>query len=334
MRVLITGANGFVGSHLARRCLESGDVVRCLVRREGVPQSLAGMPVELVVGDVTDAASLERAVAGVDIVYHLAARLSARTRDEMFRTNVAGTRNLVDAAVRAATVRRFVFCSSIAAAGPSAPGRPRVEDDDGAPVSAYGASKALAERVVRARAAGRLDVTIVRPPIVYGPRDRGLLPVFASVGRGLRLLVGASRTYSWVYGPDLADAIATIGRHGACAGATLYAAHPEVATTREVVDLIARAAGRGGLALAVPDSAVRAVASVLDLLSQATGASGLLTRDKVSEVVQPSWVCSPAAAGTVAGWRARTPLAEGIPATVRWYQEHGWMAGRGPTAGA
>ncbi len=96
-RVLVTGGHGFVGSHLVRRLLAGGDRVRCLVRRDGVPEHLTGLPVEVVVGDVTRPDSLVRAVDGVDEVYHLAARLTAMTERDMLRTNGGGTRHLVDA---------------------------------------------------------------------------------------------------------------------------------------------------------------------------------------------------------------------------------------------
>lgn len=325
-RVLVTGGHGFVGSHLVRRLLAGGDRVRCLVRRDGVPEHLTGLPVEVVVGDVTRPDSLARAVDGVDEVYHLAARLTAMTERDMLRTNGGGTRHLVDAAVRAGGVARFVHCSSLAVAGPSDDGVARTEASDGRPVTWYGTSKALAERVVRGRTAPGLAYTIVRPPVVYGPRDRGLLSLFQAVAKGLQPLLGAQpKHYSWVYGPDLADALVVLGRHPATVGRTYYACHPEVTTMAAFLDATARAVGRRGLRLTLPDSLVRLVATVSDVVAQATGTPAMLTVDKTHEIEPRAWVCSPAAAARDAGWRATTSIEAGIPATVAWLREAGWI---------
>jgi len=325
-QVLVTGGHGFVGSHLVRRLLAEGDRVRCLVRREGVPEHLAGLPVELAVGDVTRPDTLARAVDGMDEVFHLAARLTALTERDMFRTNGGGTRHLVDATARAGGVARFVHCSSLAVAGPSEGDAPRTEGSDGAPVTWYGASKALAERVVRGRAGTGLAYTIVRPPVVYGPRDRGLLSLFQSVAKGLQPLLGTQpKHYSWVYGPDLADALVVLGRHPATVGRTYYACHPEVTTMEAFLDLVAGAIGRRGLRLRLPDSLVRLVARVSDLVAQGTGTPAMLTVDKTHEIEPRAWVCSPAAAARDVGWRATTPVDVGVPATVAWLREARWL---------
>ena len=325
-RVLVTGGHGFVGSHLVRRLVAGGDRVRCLVRRDGVPPSLQGLPVEVVVGDVTQPDSLARAVDGVDEVYHLAARLTAMAEREMLATNGGGTRHLVDAAVRVGGLARFVHCSSLAVAGPSEGGAPRTEAADGRPVTWYGRSKALAERVVRGRGGAGLASTIVRPPVVYGPRDRGLLSLFQTVAKGVRPLLGAQpKHYSWVYGPDLADALVVLGRHPATVGRTYYACHPEVTTLEAFLDTTARAVGRRGVRVNLPDSLVRLVARVSDVVAQATGTPAMLTVDKTHEIEPRAWVCSPAAAARDAGWRATTPIEAGIPATVAWLREAGWI---------
>ena len=325
-RVLVTGGHGFVGSHLVRRLLAEGDRVRCLVRRDGVPDNLMDLPVELAVGDVTRPETLVRAVDGVDEVYHLAARLTAMSEAEMLRTNGGGTRHLVDAVARAGGVARFVHCSSLAVAGPCEGAAPRTEASDGRPVTWYGASKALAERVVRGRAGPGLAYTIVRPPVVYGPRDRGLLSLFQTVARGLQPLLGRQpKHYSWVYGPDLADALVVLGRHPATVGRSYYACHPEVTTMEAFVDTVARATGRRGVRLTLPDSLVRLLARVSDVVAQASGSPAMLTVDKTHELEARAWVCSPEAAARDAGWRAATPIERGVPATVAWLRKAGWI---------
>jgi nucleoside-diphosphate-sugar epimerase len=324
--VLVTGGPGFIGSHLVRRLVARGDRVRCLVRRPGVPESLQGLPVETVPGDVTRPASLRAACEGVEEVFHLAARLTSRTRREMFETNALGTRRLLDAAWASGPVRRFVYCSSLAVTGPSGAGDCHTEDAPHAPLTAYGASKALGERIVHAFRERGMATTIVRPPVVYGPRDRGLLQVFQAAARGWKPLLGPQpKRYSWVYGDDLAEALVVLGRAPAAVGRTYFAAHPEVTTLEHFLDLATAASGRRGRTIAVPEALLSLAAAASDLVAQATGRPGMLTRDKMNEIVPRGWTCSPAAAERDAAWRARTPLSEGIPATVAWYREHGWI---------
>jgi nucleoside-diphosphate-sugar epimerase len=326
MRILVTGGHGFVGSHLVRRLLAGGDVVRCVVRGGRLPGNLSGLGVEIVPGDLRRAETLRPAMEGVEEVYHLAARLSALSEREMLATNALGTRHLVEAALRAGSVRRFVHCSSVAVAGPSPDGRALAEDAPPRPVTWYGRSKALAERIVAAFGERGLPWTIVRPPIVYGPRDRGLLSVFRGVGWGVRVFPGTQpKRYSWVYAEDLAEALVVLGRHPATLRRTFFACHEEIADLSTFLALAAAAAGRRGLALHAPDSLLRLVAGAADVVAQATGRPGMLTRDKVHEIVPRAWVCSPQAALRDAGWRARTPLAVGVPETMRWYREHGWV---------
>ena len=244
----------------------------------------------------------------------------------MFKTNALGTSLVAEAALATGTVRRFVHCSTIAVCGPSGGGPGILEDVPHRPVSWYGASKALAERIVLAVGSRGLPFTVVRPPIVYGPRDRGLLAVFQAAARGLKPVLGRrARRYSWVYGADLAEALVVLGRSRATAGKTYFAGHTEVADLGTFVDLALAALRRRGRAVRIPEHLLALVAAGSDLVAQATGRPGMLTRDKMAEIVPREWVCSSASAERDAGWRAKTPLAEGVPSTASWYREHGWL---------
>ena len=152
MRILVTGATGFIGGVLANQLAARGDRVRALVRATSRTHALARLGAELAPGDVSDPASLQRAVEGCEGVVHLAGAVKALSKAELFRANAGGTRNVVEACAR--TGCRLVYVSSLAAAGPSLGGRPRREEDPPAPVSSYGESKLAGEAAVRA-AAGR-----------------------------------------------------------------------------------------------------------------------------------------------------------------------------------
>ena len=327
MLALVTGAPGFVGHHLVRELIGRGDRVRCLVRRPGLPDALAGLDVEIVLGDVTRPETLRRAVDGVAEIYHLAARLSATHERQMLETNALGTRHVLDAALGSKDLVRFVHCSSLAVTGPCrADAQPVVESTPPAPVSWYGRSKALAERAVAAFADAGMPTTIVRPPVVYGPRDRGLLSVFQAVAKGLRPLLGREpKSYSWIYGPDLAQALVVLGRHPATVGRTYFVSHAEATPMETFLEFAAVALGRRGIPLRLPESLIALLAGVSDLAAQVTGRPGMLTRDKVNELRPAAWVCSSEAAALDTGWRASTPLALGVTTTARWYREQGWL---------
>src|ERR1700722_12501724 len=185
MKVLVTGASGFLGSHVADQLTRGGHDVRALVRKSSKRDFLERLDrIEFAYGSVEDAAKVADAVKGVDAIIHSAGLVKARSPEEFHRTNVDGTRNLIEAAkVHAPKLRRFVLVSSLAAAGPSLDGVP-LDRDGAGPVTHYGRSKLEAERVVLA-AKDSLPVTILRPGAIYGPRDQEILVFFKSVKSGV-----------------------------------------------------------------------------------------------------------------------------------------------------
>jgi nucleoside-diphosphate-sugar epimerase len=326
MFVLVTGGHGFVGSNVVARLLARGDRVRCLVRGGASPEALAGLDVEVVRGDVTRPETLPAALAGVEEVHHLAARVTALSEAEMRETNVGGTRHLAEAALAAGTVRRFVLCSSQAVTGPSGLGPALTEAAPPRPGTWYGRSKADAERALQEVGERGLPYTVARPSSVYGPRDRGLLPVFRTVARGVLPMLGQQpKLYSWAYGEDVGEAMVALARSERAEGGTYFVAHPEPATMEEFLTVVARALGRRGVRVRVPDALLRSLAYGADLVAQATGRPGMLTRDKVNDLVPRGWVCRVDALERDTGFRARTPLEAGVAATVAWYRAQGWL---------
>jgi nucleoside-diphosphate-sugar epimerase len=324
VRILVTGGTGFVGSHLVEALLERGHEVLCLVRDEAKARGLFGARCPaLVRGDLFDRAALRTACEGVEAVAHLAGLTSARGRAEFFRVNAGGTRALAEA-VAGAGVRRFVYVSSLAAAGPAPRGAPLRADDGAGPVSHYGASKRAGEEPVRAL---ELEWTILRPPAVYGPRDREFLRLFRTAARGLVPVFGAGeQELSLVYALDLVEAIARCVED-APPGEVLYPAHAEVVTARELGLAIAAAVepGRAPWLLRVPRACVRPLLWVTGGAARVAGRTTVLSPDKAGELLADAWTCSPALLEARTGWRARTALAEGLRLTTSWYREAGWL---------
>lgn len=328
MRWLVTGATGFIGTTLVEKLLARGDQVRALVRDPARARELKELGAELVRGDVGEASSLAPAVPDVDVVAHLAGLVKAVTRDELFAVNVEGTRALAEAVARTGRVK-FVLVSSLAAAGPSKPGRPRVETDRPAPVSLYGQSKLAAEDAVRSFA-GALDASIVRPPIVYGPRDKEFLPsLFRLAKMGLIAKSGLQdKRYSLIHVDDLVELVIDAALRGAsldeAGSAGVYFGSDGVEYTWEALAQGALGAmGRRGTVIPVPEAVTWLAAGASSALARMTGRPAILSLDKMMEIREPAWTCSSEKAQRELRWRARVSFVEGMKGSVRWYRERG-----------
>lgn len=335
VRVLVTGANGFVGQNLIPSLLQRGDEVLCLVRRSSQLDALKPYPVRLLFGDITAAESLPEAVREVEVVYHLAGCTRARRDAELERVNAGGTANLVAACAARMTPPTLIHVSSLAAAGPSHLERPRLETDPIAPVSVYGRSKLLGERELY-RYAARLPISVLRPPIVFGPGGRDMLPMFRSVQLGLHFVPGRHpQRFSLIDVGDLVELLILAAQHGRrlstpedpCASGIYQATLPEMPTYVELGQLIATALGRQRIVtFRAPHALVRVLAAINTLRASISRRPLLLNTDKLREAVAGSWTCSGQRAAEELGFAPRHTLVERLAQAAQWYRQHGWLA--------
>ncbi|HYC78304.1 MAG TPA: NAD-dependent epimerase/dehydratase family protein [Planctomycetota bacterium] len=324
--LLVTGASGFIGSHVTRAARDAGWRVVALVRPTTERAGRASFEGETRAGDLRDEKSLERALEGVDAVVHLAGLTRAKSRKEFFDANAGGVARLVRAARRTAPrLKRFVYVSSLAAGGPSLDGRPVREDDPPRPVSDYGRSKLAGEEELR-REAGELPWTIVRPPIVYGPEERDLFEIFKAARGGFVPVVGSgAERYSILHGEDLARLlVSTLGRERG-AGKIYYAAEPDTYTHRELIGHCAAAVGATPRLLPVPRWLACVVAAGGSAVAPFRRRPPLITLGKLPEVLAPGWTCDASAAARDFDFAPRYRLPEGARATADWYREKGWL---------
>ena len=323
--VLITGATGFVGSHVAERLVRQGGKIRALVRTPASAGRLGSLGADLVEGALDRPESLDRAVAGVDVIVHIAAATHARSEAEYHRVNEQGTRDLIRAAQRAASrPRRFVYLSSLAAAGPSPGGRPIGPNDEPRPLTAYGRSK-LAGETAALEAAADMQVVVMRAPAVYGPRDRELYRFFRLADWGfLPVPAGPARRLQLVNVADLADAIVLAAIEADAVG-LFHIAEPTAYEWRQVTHLVASAVGKRARTFTVPRLVLAAAATLSEGASRLAGRSSVFNREKVLELLAPAWLCETETARNALGFEAKVTLPEGLRETAQWYRNNGWL---------
>ncbi|MXO84717.1 NAD(P)H-binding protein [Altererythrobacter aurantiacus] len=302
MTLSLTGGTGFVGRAVLDQLGEQGRSAKALTRR---PQEQMFPGLQWVEGSLSDRESLMRLCEGADTVLHIAGLTSALDHSEFEKANVEGTRNILEAA-EAEGVRRFVLVSSLAAREPS--------------LSAYGASKARAEEVVKERT---LDCTIIRPPAVYGPRDTELLDLFRAAKAGFAPVPPKGRA-SFIHVADLARfLLAVTDAKGSSEG--LYEpddGRPGGYSHEELARSIGAAFGRDVRVAHMPAWSLRLVARADELLR---GNGAKLTRDRVGYMLHPDWVSRPGYAPPSSLWKPEIGGEEGFRRTAEWYQKEGWL---------
>jgi nucleoside-diphosphate-sugar epimerase len=322
MRALVTGATGFVGSHLVEALQNSGAEVTVLARSSVKASGLAGQGIRVVSGDLHDMGALQRASQEQDVIYHVAGVVAARNEAEFLRANQDGTRNLTAAAERSGRPR-LVLVSSLAAGGPAPRGAPLDGREPPRPVTAYGRSKLAAEQIVRASS---LPWSIVRPPIVYGPRDREVLKIFRIARLGIAPVFGdGTQELSAVHAADLARALMAAGNTESTVGQTYNACHPEIFTSRELGRIVGETMGHSVGTLRIPAFLGRALLSVTEASARLTRKATILTTDKANEFFQPAWTGDPSPLTRDSGWRATYDLRAGLADTYSWYRKAGWL---------
>ena len=328
MRVLVTGATGFVGSHVVDILLARGLDVSYIARATSNHRWLTGKPVTLVEGSLHDLGSLHRALDGVDVVIHVAGQTAGRNEADFLRGNQGATQNLIDA-VRTyrPNLTRFVHISSMAVNGPAKDEEhPNREDQPLHPITAYGRTKKLAEDVIN-EASADIPCTIIRPPAVYGPRDEATLTFFAAVAKGLAPMIGFdNKKVSLVHIRDLARGIVDASFHERTIGETYFISSDEWYTWQKIADITGSVTGRKRLlTLRLPHPLVLAIAGTSGAFGRFAEKPPVLDYEKGIDMIQRYWICSTEKAHRDFGYKQEISLEEGILETVSWYRTQGWL---------
>jgi len=326
VNALVTGGTGFIGSHLVELLLEKRYSVRCLLRRSSDTRWLKDLSVELVYGDIFDEPALKEAVKGMDYVYHSAGLTKAKTSEEYYRANTNGTSNLLKAvAQHNPGLKRFVHVSSQAAVGPSATKEPIREDAAAHPITTYGRSKWRSEEECRA-IAGTIPVTIVRPPAVYGPRDKDVFEFFNTMCRGLQPMIGFRDKYvSLIHVKDLVRGFVMAGESPMAAGQTYFISSRDVYSWKDLGEITRKVLGKYAVRVRVPESVVFVVAGFSEFFSLFSSKPALINFEKARDIVQNYWTCDSSKAKRDFGYEQKITAEDGIRSTVEWYRSMGWI---------
>jgi nucleoside-diphosphate-sugar epimerase len=326
VRVLVTGASGFTGGHLARMLAQRGYQVRALVRTTAQADALASSGIEPVLGNLDDRSSLHRAVKDIEVVYHIAAvyRQAGLSRSAYHSINAIAVGELIEAAAGAG-VKRLVHCSTVGVHG-DIEHPPANEDAPLRPGDVYQETKVEGERI--AREAGRrsgLPVTIARPSGIYGPGDRRLLKLFRGVARRRFVVLGSGDIfYHLTYIDDLIEGFRLCGEVPAAANRTYILAGAEVTTLNELIRKIAHHAHVAPPSVKLPVWPFWIAGAACEAICMPLGVEPPLYRRRV-DFFTKSRAFDISRARAELGFTPRVGLDEGIQRTLAWYREHGWL---------
>lgn len=321
--VLVTGATGFVGSHIAEALLRAGWSVRCTVRPTSDTRWLEHMRCERVTARVERAAEVDAAVTGAVAVVHAAGLTRARSPREYRRVNVEGTEHITEAAVRAG-VRRLVLVSSLAARGPDAGAEET--GSAAAPSSAYGRSKLDGERRVADRISGTgTEAVILRPGGVFGPRDTDLLPLFRMARYGWVPVPAGAGPVQPVFVTDVATAAARALEADAPGIGPYPVAGAEVVTWETVAEGLGHGVGRPVRAVRLPAVLFETAGAGAEAVARLLARTPAFDRRRARDLARLRWTCRIDATERALGWRPAVGLADGLARTGEWYRERGWL---------
>ncbi|MDF1526770.1 MAG: NAD-dependent epimerase/dehydratase family protein [bacterium] len=319
----VTGGTGFIGSHLVGHLLQRGCEVRCLVRDRSRLRWLQGQSVTIVEGDLNSHSVIREAASGTDAVFHLAGVTAAGSRETYRKINAEGCRSVAAAALSAPHPPDvFIYMSSLAAIGPGHFDEVVTENRVPHPVTDYGRSKLAGERILSEM--GPLPLVVVRPPAVYGPRDRGIFPLFKLASMGIFPIFNSKARISIIHVEDLVRGVISAAVKGRV-GETYFLTYPTAVDARDFPDLFGNALGRRVRTLRVPVPVLKAVAAVSETWGRVTGNMPVFNRDKVNELVATWLVCSWEKAQKEIAFEANRGLVDGLSETAKWYRDQGWL---------
>ena len=323
---LVTGANGFVGSHLVDQLLSQGLRVRCLVRKSSNLKWLDEKNVEFFDSGLFDKDGLRKAFKDVNYIYHVAGVVKSKTKEGYFRGNVETTKNLLEVALEnASTVKRFLVVSSQTVSGPSLEGKPVNEESECEPITTYGRSKLEEERLVLSYK-DKLPITICRAPAVYGERDTEIFIYFQTFSKGLTTTIGFNRKeLSLIHAIDLAEGFYLASMSEKAKGEIYFISSEKFYTWQEINSITSKILNKKPIIVKVPHFLVYTIAAVAQFFAMFSSKPATLNIEKAKDITQQYWTCDTSKAMRDFGYKQKISIEEGIKRTCDWYKQMKWI---------
>ena len=323
---VVTGANGFVGSHLVDLLVAQGFHVRCIVRESSNLRWLDGKKVEILKCGLFDKDGLSTALKEAKYVYHVAGVVKAKTKEGYFRGNVETTMNLLEAALQnKESIKRFLVLSSQTVTGPSLDGKPVNEETECRPITTYARSKYEQEKIALSYK-DKLPVTICRAPAVYGERDTEIFIYFQNFAKGITTTIGFDKkVLSLIHVCDLVDGFYKAAVSENTTGKIYFISSEKFYSWVEVNAVTSNVLNKKVIKIPVPHFLVYSLAAIAQFFSLFSSKAATLNLEKARDLVQHAWICDTSKAMREFGYKQNISLEEGIRRTVTWYKEMKWI---------
>ncbi len=323
---VVTGANGFVGSHLVDYLIEKGDDVHCLVRESSNLRWLDGKDVTIHKSGLFDLDALKRILKDIDYLYHVAGVVKAKDEKGYFEGNVTATENILKTVTNVSpNIKRVLIVSSLTACGPSSNEVVCDETTKRHPITTYGRSKAAQEELSESYM-DKLPITIVRPPAIFGERDTEIYLFFKTYKQGLMSLIGFNnKELSLIYVKDLAHGIYLAATNEKAAGETYFISSKKFYTWTKIGKVLQDVFNKKAFTIRLPHFLVYGVAAVAQFFSIFSSKAATFNLEKARDFVQDAWTYDISKAENELGFVENYTLEEGLKRTIDWYREEKWL---------
>jgi nucleoside-diphosphate-sugar epimerase len=323
---VVTGASGFVGSHLVDRLIKEGHHVKCILRKSSSRKWLDSKPVEIIDTGLFDRDKLKTILKDADYLFHVAGVVKAKHYQDYLNGNVETTRALLETVVEVnPRIKKVVIVSSLTACGPSMNGITSTEETIEHPLTSYGKSKLEQEKLAKSFM-DRLPITIIRPPAVFGPRDTEIFLVFKTYKAGLMTLIGFDKKeLSLVYVEDLVNGIYLAAVSNKSNGQTYFIAAEEINNWIEVSGYLSKALGKKAINLHLPHFIVYSVAAIAQFFALFSSKAATFNIEKARDFVQNAWTCDVSKAKKELGYSQSISIEEAMIRTADWYKKEKWL---------
>ncbi len=323
---VVTGASGFIGSHLVDFLLEKNYKVRCIVRSTSNLKWLKGKDIEIHTCELTDKEGLRKIFNGVDYIYHVAGVVKSKEPEGYFKGNVDTTKALLEVALEFGDkIKRFLIVSSQTASGPSPLNNPVSENDPCKPITTYGKSKLAQEEIAKSYM-DKLPITICRAAAVYGERDTEIFIFFKTFSKGLMTSIGLNdKQVSLIHVADLVRGLYLAATSEKSIGEIYFITSEKYYTWKEVGDVTSKVMSKKPLKVKVPHFIVFIIAAIAQFFSKFSSKAATLNIEKGRDITQPAWISDYKKAYKDFGFKQEISIEEGIRRTVKWYKKMNWL---------